>query len=71
MALSPPRGLLGGPPTEHLNASPSLPMLSPGRTGARNWVRFLHGGGGGGGRVGGGGGGAAAYDPAYDRIVRE
>ena len=26
-----------------LSASPSLPMLSPGRPGARNWVTFLHG----------------------------
>ena len=26
-----------------LGASPSLPMLSPGRVGARNWVTFLHG----------------------------
>ena len=27
-----------------LLGSPSLPMLSPGRPGARNWVTFLHGG---------------------------
>ena len=26
-----------------IRASPSLPMLSPGRPGARNWVTFLHG----------------------------
>lgn len=26
-----------------LGSSPSLPMLSPGRPGARNWVTFLHG----------------------------
>ena len=26
-----------------LLGSPSLPMLSPGRPGARNWVTFLHG----------------------------
>lgn len=29
-------------PTD-LGTSPSLPMLSPGRPGARNWVTFLHG----------------------------
>ena len=26
-----------------MRTSPSLPMLSPGRVGVRNWVNFLHG----------------------------
>jgi hypothetical protein len=44
-AREPPRE----PPRETLAArdlsnSPSLPMLSPGRPGARNWITFLHGG---------------------------
>ena len=33
----------GRPAGADLSASPSLPMLSPGRPGARNWVTFLHG----------------------------
>jgi hypothetical protein len=32
-----------GKPVPDLSASPSLPMLSPGRVGVRNWVTFLHG----------------------------
>ena len=35
----------GGAAGGELGGSPSLPMLSPGRPGARNWVTFLHGGG--------------------------